>query len=157
MREGQDVLVNQELRVANRTGSRLYFRIRSNNPDYYEIRPTQDILEINAELAVAFRLNLRKITSNYEKSASQRAVLSRCVENNAFEFAWGEITEQDIRNNETPKTSKRQIFKVRLEEPPLLAQLLSGKKDASLSLNEHQGHSANELKMSSVERESSEL
>lgn len=140
--------------MANRTGSRLYFRIRSNNPDYYEIRPTQDILEINANLAVAFRLNLRKITGNYEKSASQRAALSRCVENNAFEFAWGEITEQDIRNNATPKTTKRQIFKVRLEEPPLLAQLLSGKKDSSLILNGQQGRSANELKVESMEGQS---
>lgn len=124
--------------MANRTGSRLYFRIKSNNPDYYEIRPTQDILEINAVLAVAFRLNVRKITSNYDRNASQRTVLSRFVENNAFEFAWGEITEQHIRNNETPKTTKRQIFKVRLEEPPILAHLLSSKKNTSISLNGQQ-------------------
>lgn len=121
--------------MANRTGSRLYFRIKSNNPDYYEIRPTQDILEINAVLAVAFRLNVRKITSSYDRNASQRTILSRFVENNAFEFAWGEITEQHIRNNETPKTTKRQIFKVRLEEPPILTHLLSSKKNTSISLN----------------------
>ena len=92
-------------------------------------------MEINAVLTVLFRLNVRKITSSSERNASQWTVLSRFVENNAFEFAWGEITEQNIRNNETPKTTKRQILKVRLDEPPILAHLLSSKKNTSLSVN----------------------
>lgn len=68
--EGADTLTNQELRVANRTGARLYYQVAASHPDYYDIRPRQDILEVNAVANIAFRLNKKKVVEQGDSSAT---------------------------------------------------------------------------------------
>jgi hypothetical protein len=68
--DAQDSLINQELKVANRTGARLYFQTTTNYSDFYDIRPSQDILEVEAVASIAFRLNKKKIIDQGDRALS---------------------------------------------------------------------------------------
>jgi hypothetical protein len=98
MQEG-DMLSNQELRVANRTGARLYFQVTVNRPEYFDIRPRQDILEINAVANITFRLNKKKISEEGDRTASSLEKVRIFLKNNAVQFMWGEISEENIKYN----------------------------------------------------------
>jgi hypothetical protein len=62
-------------------------------------------------------MNKQKILmQSRDQHSSPLSKLAIFIRNDAFEFAWGEITEENMKRNETPITSKRQILKVRVED-----------------------------------------
>jgi hypothetical protein len=82
--EAQDTLANQELRVANRTGARLYFQIAADHYEFYDIRPNQDILEVEAVANISFRLNKKKIVEQGDPTLSPINRLKAFLKNNAI-------------------------------------------------------------------------
>jgi hypothetical protein len=77
------MLANEELRVVNRTGTRLYYQVTASHPDCYDIRPRQDILEVNAVTNIAFRLNKKKIIEQGDPSAPPFDRLRAFLKDNA--------------------------------------------------------------------------
>ena len=50
-------LCNRDLRLENRTGVRIFFKIKSNNPQHYEVSPFEESIENGASLGIRFKLN----------------------------------------------------------------------------------------------------
>ena len=112
--EAQDFLVNQELRVANRTGARLYFQITVNYSQFYDIRPSQDILEVETVTNIFFRLNKKKIVDQGDRAISPLNRLKAFLNNTVIQFCWGEITDEDIKYNQIPQNQNKQKLRVRV-------------------------------------------
>lgn len=112
---GDETVTNRQLKVANNTGVRLYYQVSTNYPDYFDIRPKQDILDANSVTNIAFRLNARKVLEDSDRKGSPLQLINSFLRKNKIMFEWGSITEENIKYNQIPPIISKQGLKARAE------------------------------------------
>ncbi len=66
--------------MVNQTKDSIYFRIRSNNNQYYEIKPQQDILAPRNNINILFKLKTKpQNNSSIDNSVSKFKIMSKIV------------------------------------------------------------------------------
>ena len=51
-------LYNRDLRLENRTGVRIFFKIKSNSPSNYEVTPFEQFIDHGTSVEIRFKLNV---------------------------------------------------------------------------------------------------
>ena len=91
-------MINSELSIANYGVHGVYFRIVSNNAQYYEISPSQDILYSSAKVNIVFRLKKNMLSINHRESYTN--TLEKVVsitKKHLFLVQWAMITDEELR------------------------------------------------------------
>lgn len=102
----------------NLSDQSLYFKIRSNNPQFYEIAPQQEILNPSATANIVFKLRKdRLVIGPNERYASNLAKIEDKINGNLFEVQWTHITDDEIISNVIPPLKYSQILKIMVIQP----------------------------------------
>ena len=92
--ESAEVLFSADLKISNRSANAIYFRIASNNTQYYEITPSQDILHSSATNNILFRLKKSMLAINPRDSyANSFQKLSDVTQKHLFEVQWAVLSD----------------------------------------------------------------
>ena len=101
--------------VTNLSKENIYFKIRSNNPLYYDIIPQQDIIHPTSKLKILFKLKVDRLQSNSkDKFSDSLSTIQTITQGNLFEFQWAVITEEELRHNSIPALRYAQTLKVKI-------------------------------------------
>ena len=125
-------LYNRDLRLENRTGVRIFFKIKSNSPQNYEVLPFEEYIENGKSLEIRFKLNVsgtniskynvdrfRVEWGKYDENEGRYCLTERCTLKVKMETEMAEdekVEEEGVRGSNDQEKALKEMLDKNLKE-----------------------------------------
>lgn len=101
--EDAQALISSDLKITNFSNHSVYFRILTNAAQYYEVIPSQDIIQSGATIGTMFKMKKQKmVLSPTDMYPNNFTKIIDMVKKHLFEVQWAMMSDEQMRRNQLP-------------------------------------------------------